>query len=69
MLIALITATLILQAQMIMMLQDMQTYFLRSFTPTNIEAVMDSNPLPPVKTLLPQDYVKDSNPLPPVREF
>lgn len=60
-LIALVTVTVVLQAQILMMLQDLQTSLFRSFVPTtSIEKVLDSNPLP----IKPVDTVSDSNPLP-----
>jgi archaellum biogenesis protein FlaJ (TadC family) len=62
-LIALVTITVVLQAQILMMLQDLQTSLFRSFVPTtSIEQVMDSNPLP----IKPVDIVSDSNPNPPM---
>jgi len=65
-LIALVTVTVVLQAQILMMLQDMQTSLFRSFfTPTKIETVMDSNPLP----IMPVDTISDSNPHPPMLNF
>lgn len=79
-LIALVTVTVVLQAQILMMLQDLQTSIFRSFyVPTTIEQVMDSNPLPimPVETvsdsnplpIMPVDTVSDSNPHPPMISF
>lgn len=65
--VALVTITLILQAQILFMLQDMQTYVLRTIAPITKDYVMDSNPLPPVKPVDKGDYVSDSNPLPPVK--
>ncbi len=52
-LVALVAITLLLQAQILVMLQDLQTYFFQSY-----EWVMDSNPMPPMKPVM------DSNPLP-----
>ncbi len=76
-LIALVTVTVVLQAQILMMLRDLQTSLFRTLIPTtSIEQVMDSNPLPikPVNTvsdsnplpIKPVDVVSDSNPNPPM---
>lgn len=50
---ALVAVTLLLQAQILVMLQDLQTYFFQSY-----EWLMDSNPMPPMQPVM------DSNPLP-----
>jgi len=81
-LIALVTVTLVLQAQIIMMLKDLQTSIFRNFVPTskieyvmdsnpqpvmrNVDYVMDSNPQPVMKLVLPGETVSDSNPHPPM---
>jgi len=64
--VALVTITVVLQTQILMMLQDMQTFVLRTIAPIKTEYVMDSNPLPPVRPINKANYVMDSNPLPPV---
>lgn len=72
-LIGLVAATLIMQAKIMLMLQDLNAFVLRSFVPytapITTDWVQDSNPMPPVKpvnTIIKTDYVMDSNPMPPV---
>jgi flagellar basal body-associated protein FliL len=54
----LVVITMLLQAQILAILSDMQAFILRS------SYVMDANPLP----AMPVNYVMDSNPLP-IRTF
>jgi len=67
-LLILVLISIILQAQILVMVSNLQASVFSDFFSSNPlppmkEAIMDSNPLPPMKEIF-----MDSNPLPPMKE-